>query len=86
MRSVDWNMFLALIIRHRVVKGHGGPDEGLERLSINIVAFTNIDGAPGVARHAGVEGAGRILEGSALSEGQLDVVLICFTGTDYAVV
>jgi hypothetical protein len=42
---------------HRCVQCHGGANERLERLFINLVALMEIDGAPGVAFEAGVEEA-----------------------------
>src|SRR5262249_45849152 len=42
---------------HRRVQCHGGANERLQRLFINLVAFMEIDGTPGVAFEAGVEEA-----------------------------
>ena len=42
---------------HRRVQCHGGANERLQRLFINLVALTEIDGTPGVAFEAGVEEA-----------------------------
>src|SRR3974377_1011156 len=39
---------------HRRVQGHGGANERLQRLFINLVALMEIDGTPGVAFEAGV--------------------------------
>jgi hypothetical protein len=42
---------------HRRVQCHGGANERLQRLCIDLVALVEIDGAPGVAFEAGVEEA-----------------------------
>ena len=42
---------------HRRVQRHGGANERLQRLFINLVALMEIDGTPGVAFEAGVEEA-----------------------------
>jgi hypothetical protein len=42
---------------HRCVQCHGGANERLQRLFINLVALMEIDGTPGVAFEAGVEEA-----------------------------
>ena len=42
---------------HRRVQCHGGANERLQRLFIDLVALMEIDGAPGVAFEAGVEEA-----------------------------
>ena len=42
---------------HRRVQCHGGANERLQRLFINLVALMEIDGTPGVAFEAGVEEA-----------------------------
>ena len=42
---------------HRRVQRHGGANERLQRLFIDLVALMEIDGAPGVAFEAGVEEA-----------------------------
>src|SRR5258708_37784949 len=42
---------------HRIVQCHGGADERLQRLFIDLVALMEIDGTPGVAFEAGVEEA-----------------------------
>ena len=39
----------------RCVQGHGGANECLRRLLINLVPLMEIDGSPGVAFEAGVE-------------------------------
>jgi hypothetical protein len=42
---------------HRRFQCHGGANERLQRLFINLVALMEIDGTPGVAFEAGVEEA-----------------------------
>src|SRR5258705_2104974 len=67
---------------HRRVQCHGGANERLQRLFINLVALMEIDGTPGVAFEAGVEEACRVLQRGALGEGHLHDVLIRLTGAD----
>src|SRR5262249_19761844 len=40
---------------HRHIQCHGGANERLQRLFINLVALMEIDGTPGVAFEAGIE-------------------------------
>src|SRR2546426_8501673 len=63
----------------RRVQCHGGANERLERLFINLVALMEIDGTPGVAFEAGVEEAGRVRKRSALGEGHFDDILVRLT-------
>src|SRR6195256_374838 len=67
---------------HRNVQCHGGANERLECLFINLVALMEIDGTPGVAFEAGVEEAGRVRERGALGEGHLHGVLVRLTRAD----
>lgn len=41
----------------RCVKDHGGADNALESLLIDLIAFADVDRAPGLALKAGVEEA-----------------------------
>src|SRR6266849_10017961 len=66
------------------VQRHGGANERLQRLFINLVALMEIDGAPGVAFEAGVEEAARVLQRGALGEGHLHDSLVRLTGADDA--
>src|SRR5438105_12214159 len=66
----------------RNVQCHGGANERLQRLFINLVALMEIDGTPGVAFEAGVEEAGRVLQRGALGEGHLHDLLVRLTGAD----
>src|SRR3979490_3508419 len=70
-------------VRRRVQR-HGGANECLQRLLINLVALMEIDGTPGVAVEAGVEEARGILQRGALGEGQLHDALVRLTGADDA--
>src|SRR2546426_6703394 len=63
----------------RRVQCHGGANERLERLFIDLVALMEIDGTPGVAFEAGVEEAGRVRKRSALGEGHFDDILVRLT-------
>src|SRR5262245_38628221 len=74
----------ALWLPHRRVQGHGGADERLQSLFIDLVALMKIDRTPGVAFKAGVEQACRILQRGALREGQLHDSLVGLAGTDDA--
>src|SRR5262245_37974337 len=68
----------------RRVQCHGGANERLQRLFINLVALMEIDGTPGVAFEAGVEEARRVLQRGALGEGHLHDILVRLTGADYS--
>ena len=46
-----------LVLGFALVQSHGGANERLQRLFIDLVALMNIDGASGVAFEAGVEEA-----------------------------
>src|SRR6202521_5818663 len=67
---------------HRRVQCHGGANERLQRLFINLVALMEIDGTPGVAFEAGVEEARRVLQRGALGEGHLHDILVRLTGAE----
>src|SRR5713101_8957364 len=69
---------------HRNVQCHGGANERLQRLFINLVALMEIDGTPGVAFEAGVEEAGRVLQRGALGERHLHDMLVRLTGADHS--
>jgi hypothetical protein len=67
-----------------LVQRHGGANERLQRLFIDLVALMEIDGTPGVAFEAGVEEAARVLERGVLGEGQLHDGLVRLAGADDA--
>src|SRR5260370_29022032 len=69
---------------HRCVQCHGGANERLQRLFINLVALMQIDGTPGIAFEAGVEEARSVLQRGALGEGQFYDSLVRLTGADDA--
>src|SRR5205807_7119674 len=52
----------------RRVQCHGGANERLERLFINLGALMEIDGTPGVAFETGVEEARRVRKRGALTK------------------
>src|ERR1700704_4403010 len=59
------------LLSARSIESDGCADERLERIRVNLLVLVNVDGAPGVPVKARVEELGRILQGSALEEGQL---------------
>src|SRR6266516_3259968 len=61
---------------------HGGANERLQRLFIDLVALMDIDGTSGVAFEAGVEEAARVLQRGALGEGHLHDILVRLAGAD----
>src|SRR3712207_8529912 len=63
------------LFRSRIQR-HGGTNEHLQRLFIDLVALVEIDGTSGVAFEAGVEEAGRVLQRGAPGEGHLHDVLV----------
>src|ERR1700704_6844185 len=67
---------------HRRVQRHGGANERLQGLFINLVTLMEIDGTPGVAFEAGVEEACRVLQRGALGAGQLHDGLVCLASAD----
>src|SRR5262245_3403749 len=67
--------------RSRRIQCHGGANERLQSLFIDLVALVEIDGTPGVAFEAGVEEA-LVLQRGALGEGHLHGILVCLTGAD----
>src|SRR6476620_12569588 len=69
---------------HRRVQRHGGANERLQRLFINLVALVDVDRAPDVAFKAGVEEARRVLQRGALGESQLHDTLVRLAGADDA--
>ncbi len=69
-----------------LIQRHGGANERLERLLVDLVALADIDGAPHVAFEAGVEQPRRVLQRGALGEGQLHVALVRLAGADDAAV
>src|SRR5688572_31493125 len=74
--------FVAGRSSRRRVQRHGGANERLQRLFIDLVALVEIDGTPGVAFEAGVEEAGRVLQRGALGEGHLHDSLVRLAGAD----
>src|SRR5689334_702551 len=70
----------------RLVQGHGGADQLLERGLVELVVLVDVDGATYVAVETRVEQLRRIVERGALGEGQLHDRLVRFAGADDAVV
>src|SRR5690348_10499962 len=68
----------------RVVRD-GGADQRLERFLVDLVAFMEVDGAPGAAGEAGVEQARGIGQSGALREGHLHSILVSLAGEENAV-
>ncbi len=48
---------LSLAVRRRLIQAHGGPNEGLQGLFVQRVAFVEVDGAPDLAFETGIEEA-----------------------------
>src|SRR4051812_1710008 len=63
-----------------LVQGHGGADESLQRLIVDLLALVEVDGAPRVSLETGVEEARRVLERRPLGEGHLHDVLVRLAG------
>src|SRR5688572_11126062 len=70
------------LLSARSIESHGRADERLERLRVNLLTLVNVDGAPDVPVKARVEELGRILQGSALEEGQLHYRLVRLSRAD----
>src|SRR5215212_1846015 len=60
-------------------------NEGHQRLLVDLLAFPNVDRAPGVAFQARVEEAVRVLERRALGEGHLHEALVGLARADDSV-
>src|SRR6185503_19719466 len=86
MPSLESSNLSLLRRARRRVQRHRGANERLQRLFIDLVAFTDIDGAPHIAFEAGVEEACRVLQRGAPGEGQLHDLLVRLAGADDAVV
>src|SRR6185369_8058921 len=66
------------------IEGRGGADEVLQGRLVDLVAFTEVDGAPGVPLEARVEQPGRVVQRSTLGERQLDGGLVGLAGAEDA--
>ena len=75
-----------LALSGRLVQGHGGANESLQRLLVYLRAVVEVDGTPCVPVKTGVEEARRILQSRPFGEGQLHDVLVSLAGADNAVV
>ncbi len=69
-----------------LVQGHGGTNERLQRLLVDLLALVEVDGTPGVPLEAGVEEARRVLQRRPLGEGHLHDALVGLAGADHPVV
>ena len=69
----------------RLVQRHSGANESLQSIFINLVALTEVDGAPGVAFETRVKEAWRIIQRGALGEGHLHDILVRLISTDQPV-
>src|SRR6186997_3538 len=74
------------LTRRRGVELDRFADQRLQRLAVDLLALVDVDRAPGLAREAGVEEAGRILQRGPPGEGQLHRFLVGLAGADDAVV
>src|SRR5262245_29300468 len=70
----------------RLVQGHGGANESLQRPLVYLLALVEVDGAPCVPVKAGVEESRRILQSRSLGEGHLHDVLVSLACADQSVV
>src|SRR5262249_23877116 len=77
---------LCLAFRLGFVQSHGGPNEGLQRLLVYLLALVQVDGAPRVALETGVEEARGILQRRSLGKGHLHDALVSLARADDSVV
>src|SRR5215472_11327677 len=68
------------------VQGHGGTNESLQCLLVDLCALVEVDRAPRVPLEAGVEELRRILQGRPLGEGHLHDALVGLACADQSVV
>src|SRR5205823_12423899 len=68
------------------IEGDCGTDECLERARVDLLALMDVNRAPYVPVEARVEEFGRVLQRSALGEGQLHGRLVRLAGADDPVV
>src|ERR1700732_4172481 len=69
-----------------LVQGHGGADEGLQRLLVYLLALAEVDGTPCVPLKTGVEEARRILQSRPFGEGHLHDVRVSLACANQSVV
>src|SRR5215813_6006110 len=69
-----------------LVQRHGGANESLQRLLVDLLALVEVDGTPCVPFEAGVEEARRILQSRPFGEGHLHDVLVSLARADQSVV
>src|SRR5215470_12029784 len=75
-----------LALGSRLVQGHGGANERLQRLLVYLLALVEVDGTPRVSVKTGVEEARRILQSRAFGEGHLHDGLVGLACADQSVV
>src|ERR1700674_4488665 len=80
--SLECSLAFGGLLSARSIESDGRADERLERIRVNLLTLVNVDGAPYVPLKARVEELGRILQGSALKEGQLHDRLVRLSGAD----
>src|SRR5262245_46616999 len=88
-RTPVWNMLLlttSAISFGRLVQGHGGANESLQRLLLYLLALVEVDCAPRVPLEAGVEESRGVLQGRPLGEGHLHDALVGLARADDSVV
>src|SRR6516225_11839035 len=78
--------FRGLALGSGLVEGHGGANEGLQRLLVYLLALVEVDGTPCVPLKTGVEEARRILQSRPFGEGHLHDVLVGLACADQSVV
>src|SRR5262249_46440763 len=70
----------------RCVQRYGGPNESLQCLHVDLLAFVEVDGTPGVALEARIEEARWVLECGPLGKRHLHNILVRLAGADQSVV
>src|SRR5215472_2248650 len=69
-----------------LVQGHGGANESLQRLVVNLLALVEVDGTPRVSLETGIEEPCRILQRRPSRERHLDDALVSLAGADQSIV
>src|SRR4029434_1641839 len=78
--------FRGLALGCGLVQGHGGANESLQRLLVDLLTLVEVDGTPCVPVKTGVEEARSILQSAPFGEGHLHDVLVSLACADQSVV